>query len=119
MNASELPADALGPLPRDDGGPVFAEPWQAEAFAITVKLAEAGHFTWPEWAQVFSAELASARERRPNDPASYYSHWLDALERLLQAKGLTDAHRLAGLKTAWAEAYAHTPHGQPVRLSNG
>src|ERR1700676_1904995 len=37
-------------LPRDDGGPIFAEPWQAEAFALAVRLSAQGHFTWKEWA---------------------------------------------------------------------
>lgn len=117
MKVSELPLGALGPIPRDDGGPVFAEPWQAGAFAMTVKLAETGRFTWSEWARVFGAELETARDQRPNDPASYYEHWLAALEKLLAAKELTDPGRLASLKAAWTRAYECTPHGKPVRLS--
>lgn len=117
MKASELPLDALGPLPRDDDGPVFAEPWQAGAFAMTVKLAEAGEFTWAEWAEVFGTELETARDEQPNDPATYYEHWLAALETLLAAKGLAEPGRLASLKEAWTEAYERTPHGKPVRLA--
>lgn len=116
MKASELPLDALGPLPRDEDGPVFAEPWQASAFAMTVKLAEAGAFTWNEWAQAFGAQLETAREQGPNDPAMYYEQWLVALEKLLAAKGLAEPGRLTALKSAWTEAYERTPHGKPVRL---
>lgn len=119
MKASELPLDALGPLPRDQDGPVFAEPWQATVFAMTVKLAEGGSFTWAEWGQAFGAELAAARDRSPNDPDEYYERWLAALEKLLAARGLAEPGRLAGLKAAWTEAYEYTPHGKPVRLRRG
>ena len=81
---------ALPRLPRDTDGPVFAEPWHAQAFALAVRLSELGHFTWKEWAA--------------------------ALERLVAAKGLTDAAALAARKEAWADAYRHTPHGKPVVL---
>jgi hypothetical protein len=37
---------ALPRLPGDEGGPVFAEPWQAQAFALAVWLSRQGHFTW-------------------------------------------------------------------------
>ena len=47
-------------LPRDDGGPVFAEPWQANAFALAVKLSEQGHFTWQEWASAHGPEAVEA-----------------------------------------------------------
>ena len=47
---------ALPPLPRDEEGPVFTEPWQAQAFALAVKLSEQGHFTWKEWATALAAE---------------------------------------------------------------
>jgi hypothetical protein len=37
------PLAALPRLPRDKGGPVFAEPWEAQAFALALKLSEQGH----------------------------------------------------------------------------
>src|SRR5207248_10296873 len=87
---------ALPLLPRDDGGPVFAEPWQAQAFALAVKLSEQGHFTWKEWAAALASELQSAADRGDADDGShYYEHWLAALERLAQAKGLTNGEALA------------------------
>jgi nitrile hydratase accessory protein len=108
---------ALPRLPRDDGGPVFAEPWQAQAFALAVKLSEEGHFTWKEWADALAAELKAAADcGEPDDGSHYYDHWLATLERLLTAKGLTDAASLLARKEAWADAYRHTPHGKPVEL---
>jgi nitrile hydratase accessory protein len=104
---------ALPGLPLDEKGPVFAEPWQAQAFAMALQLCDAGHFTWPEWVGTLSAIL---RESAPDDGSAYYSHWLTALERLCLAKGLTAAAALEGRRQAWAEAYRTTPHGKPVEL---
>ncbi|HEV8017447.1 MAG TPA: nitrile hydratase accessory protein [Steroidobacteraceae bacterium] len=113
---SELLA-ALPRLPREGDEPVFAEPWQAQAFALVVKLSELGHFTWKEWAETLAAELRSAAERgEPDDGSKYYHHWLTALERLVVAKRLADPAALLARKEAWADAYRHTPHGRPVTL---
>jgi nitrile hydratase accessory protein len=109
---------ALPQLPRDTGGPVFAEPWEAQAFALAVKLSEQGHFTWKEWAAALAEELKSAAGRgEPDDGSQYYRHWLATLERLVAAKGLTDPAAMLARKEAWAEAYRHTPHGKPVELA--
>jgi len=111
-------AERLVALPRDSGGPVFAEPWQAEVFALAVKLSEQGHFTWKEWASTLAEELKAAADRgEPDDGSHYYHHWLAALERLVTTKGLTSRAALETRKEAWAEAYEHTPHGQPVELA--
>ncbi len=111
---------ALPRLPRDAEGPVFAEPWQAQAFALAVKLSEQGHFTWKEWAAALSDELKTAASRgEPDDGSHYYDHWLAALERLVAAKGLADPAALLARKEAWAEAYRRTPHGKPVELDAG
>jgi nitrile hydratase accessory protein len=111
---------ALPSLPRDAGGPVFAEPWQAQAFALAVKLSEQGHFTWKEWAAALAEELKAAADRgEPDDGSRYYQHWLAALERLVAAKGLSDPAALLARKEAWANAYRHTPHGKPVELGAG
>jgi nitrile hydratase accessory protein len=109
---------ALPQLPRDTGGPVFAEPWEAQAFALAVKLSEQGHFTWKEWAAALAEELKAAAGRgEPDDGSQYYRHWLATLERLVAAKGLTDPAAMLARKEAWAEAYRHTPHGKPVELA--
>jgi len=120
LSASDLDADrlaALPRLPRDEGGPVFAEPWQAQAFALAVKLSEAGHFTWKEWTTALADEIRAAANRgEPDDGSRYYEHWLAALEQLVTAKGLTDRGALLDRKEAWADAYRHTPHGKPIEL---
>ena len=111
---------ALPPLPRDEGGPIFAEPWQAQAFALAVKLSEQGHFTWKEWAAALADELKAAASRgEPDDGSRYYHHWLAALERLVTERGLTDRTALVERKEAWVDAYLHTPHGKPVELRRG
>ena len=108
---------ALPPLPRDEDGPVFEEPWQAQAFALAVRLSEQGHFNWTTWAQVLAEEIAAAEARGERDDGShYYHHWVSALERLVVERGLSDTAALEGKKEAWADAYRHTPHGQPVEL---
>ena len=108
---------SLPRVPRDEGGPVFAEPWQAQAFALAVKLSEAGHFTWKEWTSALAEELKAAADRgEPDDGSHYYDHWLSTLERLVAAKGLTDPTSMLERKEAWADAYRHTPHGKPVEL---
>jgi nitrile hydratase accessory protein len=108
---------ALPRLPQDNGEPVFAEPWQAQAFALAVKLSEQGHFTWKEWAAALANELEVAASRgEPDDGSHYYDHWLAALENLVRAKGLANRASLLARKEAWAEAYRRTPHGKPVKL---
>lgn len=104
-------------LPRDEGGAVFAEPWQAQAFALAVRLSEQGYFTWKEWAAALADELKAAAGRgEPDDGSRYYEHWLAALEGLVTAKGLADPTALLTRREAWAAAYRNTPHGQPVEL---
>jgi len=111
--------DTLPRLPRDEGEPVFAEPWQAQAFALAVTLSELKHFTWNEWADVLAQELkADAARGEPDDGSRYYHCWLAALERLVVAKQLSDPATLLARKEAWAEAFRHTPHGMPVELKS-
>jgi nitrile hydratase accessory protein len=96
---------------------VFGEPWEAHAFALAVKLSEAGLFTWGEWSAALAEELAAASRRGdPDDGSRYYQHWLAALERLVAAKNLVAAPSFIARKEEWAEAYGRTPHGTPVTL---
>ena len=107
----------LPALPKDQSGPVFAEPWQAQAFAMAVRLSVEGHFTWTEWASALAEEFKAVAARGEiDDGARYYEHWLAALERLVIAKGLSSRAALDQRKEAWAGAYRHTPHGKPVEL---
>lgn len=104
---------ALPSLPRDDKGPVFAEPWQAQAFALALSLHEAGAFSWPEWAEALSLEL----QADPEDNGSrYYEHWVAALERLVTGHKLAGSDELDGRRDAWKAAYLRTPHGRPIEL---
>jgi nitrile hydratase accessory protein len=96
--------------PEPETEPVFAEPWQAQAFALAVRLSEQGYFTWKEWSAALADEL------KMDETRGYYEHWLAALERLVTARGLTNEAALLERKEAWADAYRHTPHGKPVEL---
>jgi len=99
---------AFPALPRDEGEPVFAGPWEAQAFALAVRLSALRHFTWKEWTAVLAEELKAAAERgEPDDGTCYYHYWLVALERLVTAKGLFDSAELLAGKEAWADAYQH------------
>jgi nitrile hydratase accessory protein len=103
----------------DDGGPVFAEPWQAQAFALAVRLSAQRHFTWKEWTTALAQELKGAADGGETDDGSrYYEYWLAALEKLTAAKGLSNRDEMLRRKQAWADAYRRTPHGQPVELRN-
>jgi nitrile hydratase accessory protein len=97
-------------IPRDEDGPVFREPWEAQAFALAVALHEQGVFTWPEWAAALGDEIG----RVPDD--DYYRHWLAALERLVAEKRIADAATLARYADAWGRAAERTPHGTPIEL---
>ncbi len=111
---------ALPAPPREGDGPVFAEPWEAQAFALTLKLHEAGHFTWSEWATALGAEIEAAQARGDPDLGdTYYRHWLAALERLAAEKGLVRGGDLSARKAAWKRAFRNTPHGLPVTLDAG
>jgi nitrile hydratase accessory protein len=104
-------------LPKDDGGPVFRAPWEAQAFALTLTLFQRGCFTWQEWTGCLSAEIAAARERGEVDDGSrYYEYWLAALEKLAMEKGLTTFAEMLARKEEWDRAARSTPHGEPIVL---
>ena len=113
-----VPWHALPALPRDLEGPVFREPWEAQAFALAVHLSEAGYFTWAEWVAVLSQEIHAAPQRGDADLGqTYYQHWLKALERLCAEKHLVGLADMRQRQEAWRQAYRNTPHGQPVELA--
>jgi nitrile hydratase accessory protein len=110
-------AAALPSLPRDDDGPVFREPWEAQAFAMTLALYRHGLFTWNEWAASLAEEIKRAQAAGdPDTGETYYRHWLAALEHIVAAKGITDMASLARYRDAWDHAADRTPHGQPIVL---
>jgi nitrile hydratase accessory protein len=104
-------------IPCDAEGPVFREPWEAQAFAMTLTLHERGLFTWPQWAATLSEEIKRAQAAGdPDTGETYYRHWLNALERLVTEKGVADAAMLARYQHAWDHAADRTPHGRPIEL---
>lgn len=116
-NQATRAAASMPGIPRDDGGPVFREPWEAQAFALAVALNERGLFTWSEWAAALGEEIKRAQAAGDPDLGNtYYRHWLAALERIVAAKGLADARALGRYREAWAHAAARTPHGIPIEL---
>ncbi|MHB2165448.1 nitrile hydratase accessory protein [Alsobacter sp. R-9] len=110
---------AVPSIPCDAEGPVFREPWEAQAFAMALSLHEAGLFTWPEWADALADQIRKAAAAGdPDTGETYYSHWLAALEALVVAKGAATQDGLAARRDAWDRAARATPHGQPILLEN-
>ena len=114
--------DATRPVapPRgEDGAPVFAAPWEAQAFALALALHRQGLFTWPEWAEALGHEIRQAQTAGdPDDGSTYYRHWLAAIERLVAEKGIAPAHALAERRAAFDRAARGTRHGEPILLEN-
>ena len=126
---------------RSGAEPVFAEPWQAQAFAMVLQLHQRGLFSWPEWAAALAAQISAAQPaghtghtgqtegtevtddsdggddaHDSDDGRTYYRHWLAALEALVTSKGAASTAQLARCAQAWHTAAGRTPHGQPVVL---
>ena len=120
MNAEDATTEALDTIPeipQDDDGPVFREPWEAQAFAMTLRLYQQGLFTWPEWAEFLAAEIKRAQEDGdPDKGDTYYHHWLNALESLVNKKGVADTETLDRYQRAWRHAADRTQHGDPIEL---
>jgi nitrile hydratase accessory protein len=109
----------LPEIPRDADGPVFREPWEAQAFAMAVALHERGAFSWPEWAAALAAEIKAAEAAGdPDSGETYYRHWFAALERLLATKALASRSELEKRRDQWDRAARATPHGRPIELAN-
>ena len=108
---------ALPGIPRGPEGPVFREPWEAQAFAMTLALHQRGLFGWNEWTAVLGEEIKRAQAGGdPDTGETYYRHWLAALERIVAEKGVTDSVALGCYRDAWEHAAERTPHGTPIEL---
>jgi nitrile hydratase accessory protein len=115
--AARRATEAVSSIPRNQDGPVFREPWEAQAFAIAVALHERGVFSWGEWAAVLGEEIKRAQEAGdPDTGETYYRHWLAALERIVGQKRIADAPTLERYRDAWDRAADRTPHGTPIEL---
>src|SRR6266550_8043394 len=103
--AARRAADAVPSIPCDAEGPVFREPWEAQAFALTLSLYDRGLFKWPEWATILGDEIKKAQAAGdPDTGETYYRHWLAALERIVAEKGVTTRDTLARTRDAWDRA---------------
>ena len=115
--AAKRATQAIPSIPCDAEGPVFREPWEAQAFAMTLALYDKGLFVWPEWAAILGDEIKKAQAAGdPDTGETYYRHWLAALERIVAEKAVTDAATLRRYHDAWDHAADRTPHGTPIEL---
>jgi nitrile hydratase accessory protein len=116
-SAAQRAAQSVPTIPRNTEGPVFHEPWEAQAFALALSLHERGLFTWKEWATTLGDEITKAQAAGdPDTGETYYHHWLATLERIVAEKGVTDPRTLARTRDAWERACERTPHGTPIEL---
>jgi nitrile hydratase accessory protein len=110
---------AVPGIPRDADGPVFREPWEAQAFAMALALHARGLFTWNEWAAALADEIKRAQKSGdPDSGETYYRHWLATLETLISAKGVATSEALHRYRDAWDHAADRTPHGSPIVLTS-
>jgi nitrile hydratase accessory protein len=108
---------AIPGIPHDADGPVFREPWEAQAFAMAVALHARGLFTWSEWAAALADEIKRAQASGdPDSGETYYRHWLATLEGLIATKGVASSESLRRYRDAWDHAADRTPHGSPISL---
>jgi nitrile hydratase accessory protein len=116
--AARRATEAVPGIPRDEQGPLFREPWEAQAFAMALALRQRGLFTWSEWAATLAEEIKRAQAAGdPDTGETYYRHWLATLERLVAEKGVASGEALARYRDAWDRAAGRTPHGRPIELS--
>jgi nitrile hydratase accessory protein len=109
--------EVLAAIPADQRTPAFNEPWEAQAFALTLALLRRGAFTWSEWSATLGEEIKRAQESGDADSGTtYYRHWLAAVERLVRDKGLATDDALHRYRDAWNRAAGRTPHGEPIVL---
>jgi nitrile hydratase accessory protein len=110
-------AGAVPRIPRDNDGPVFREPWEAQAFAMALALHARGLFTWNEWASALADEIKRAQaDGDPDTGETYYRHWLATLEHLVAEKGVASPETQHRYRDAWDHAADRTPHGAPIEL---
>jgi nitrile hydratase accessory protein len=117
MDAAAAACATVPTIPRDDDGPVFREPWEAQAFAMALSLHARGLFTWNEWANTLGDEIKRAQAAGDADTGeTYYRHWLATLEKLVADKGIATSDTMHRYRDAWDHAADRTPHGSPIEL---
>ena len=101
----------------EEEGPVFREPWEAQAFALAVCLSKSGYFSWKEWTETLGVVILDARKAGdPDRGDTYYLHWLRALERLIAEKNILLSEDLKKRNEAWTRGCLPNPNGKPVEL---
>jgi hypothetical protein len=70
-------------IPRSNGEPVFAAPWESRAFGLAAAYLDARGEDWHRFRHHLMDAIADAA---PDTP--YYEAWVTALERLLAADGV-------------------------------
>jgi nitrile hydratase accessory protein len=116
-DVARQPAEPAPSVARDASGPVFREPWEAQAFAMTLTLCERGVFSWPQWTTFLADEIQRAQAAGdPDNGETYYRHWLAALERIVVSSGVATTAMLDRYRDAWETAVDRTPHGKPIEL---
>jgi nitrile hydratase accessory protein len=86
----------------------FSAPWEAQAFALAVALADKGAFAWHEFSESLGAEIKAADEAGRDAP--YYLLWLVALEKLLARKGVVSEVVLTAREAAVKEEATAAAH---------
>lgn len=82
-----MSVELLSSQPQEDGEPVFDAPWQARSFAMAVKLYESGLFSWKEWSDRLSQNIAThERQGAVVNSEDYYSLWQQTLEQFVEEK---------------------------------
>jgi nitrile hydratase accessory protein len=119
VTAVDLDVEGPAAPPRSNGELVFAEPWESRAFGLTMTLAEGGAFTWDEFRDHLITRIGAWEEDHPEGECySYYRCWVEALERVLDARGLlpgedvtSRAADLADRPAGWDHGHEHGDHG--------
>lgn len=115
----ELLNEPAQPLLRDKEGTTFHNSWEAEAFAMGNLLIKSGFMTQAEWVEIFSQEIKAAQAKGdPDRGDTYYSHWMNALERIAIEHNITDRETLAEQQRLWDLAIKNTPHGVALSIEN-
>ncbi len=115
--AAQRATDAVPSIPRDTEGPVFREPWEAQAFAMALALHERGLFTWPEWAATLADEIKRAQAPAIPTPARPITGTGSTRSNASSPRRASpDPATLARYRDAWDHAADRTPHGEPIEL---
>ena len=103
-------------IPRRSGNVAFNHPWEIRAFSITTAMHHDGAFDWPE----FQGELIRSVQdwESSHDTTtgwSYYDRWMEALERLLEDKGMLSITELDQRTAEVLSTPANAHHQHAVR----